>query len=91
MTLTEAKEIVNAICLKHTDGFTLLEGKGVWPDSSKQPIKEDSLICVLMNVHEDQVRSIVSEILNVLNQQSILLEKIPAGILFYDASRQMHR
>jgi len=89
MTRAEVKKKVSAIFLKYTDGFTLLEGKGVWPDPSGQSIQEDSLICVFMNINEDQVRLIADEILKELNQHSILVEKASTGILFYDASKQI--
>lgn len=70
----EATEIVNNICLKYTDGYTVSEAKGGWTDETGVVTRENTLVYSFYDISEVQITSIMDEILVELNQNSVLLE-----------------
>ena len=87
MPLAEARATVDAICLKHAAGFTVIEGQGVWTDETKRPTHEETLIYIFMDIDEERLTSIMDETLAALNQNSILVEKSRPAHLYYQAAK----
>lgn len=79
----EAKEIVNGICAKYADGYTVMEANGGWVDETGTLTEEMSLVYTLCNVEEEDVVSIMNEVLTALNQNSILVERQDISFTYY--------
>lgn len=83
MPRAEAKALLNAVCLKYVDGFTVSEAQGHWLDEANRPVREDSLVYVLIGPDEERVAAMLDEILVIMNQESILVEKDEVPVSFY--------
>lgn len=83
ISLEEARDMVNEICVKYVDGYTMQEANGGWVDETGTLTQEDTLVYRLMDVDEDQVISIMNEVLVALNQNSILVEKNEVSYCYY--------
>lgn len=81
--LEEARNIVNAICAKYVDGYTALDAKGGWVDETDTLTQEDTLVYIFFDVTKEQLNSIMDEILEKLNQNSILVERQEATYMYY--------
>ncbi|MGN0721760.1 MAG: DUF3574 domain-containing protein [Anaerovoracaceae bacterium] len=78
-----AKDIVNGICAKYVDGYTVMEANGGWVDETGTLTEEMSLVYTLCNVEEEDVVSIMNEVLTALNQNSILVERQDISFTYY--------
>lgn len=79
----EARDIVNAICTKYVDGYTISDAKGGWVDETDTLTQEHTLVYAFYEVTEEQLLYIMDEILTELNQNSILVEKQEAVYAYY--------
>lgn len=70
-----ARDIVNRICTKYVDGYTVSEANGGWVDETGTLTEESTLIYILSDVKEENVIAIMDEVLAALNQNSILVER----------------
>lgn len=80
----EAKNTVNNIVLKYVGGYTVYEAKGGWTDETGTLTEENTLVYHLSGVSERDVISIMDEVLVVLNQNSILVERHDLSYIYYD-------
>lgn len=71
----EARRALNEICLQYVDGYTIWEAAGTWRDETGTVTEENTLICSFSGVTEACIQSIMDELLVVLNQNAILMEK----------------
>lgn len=72
--MEEAKNIVNEICVKYVDGYTVSDAKGAWVDETDTLTQENTLVYIFYDVTEEQLEKIMDEVLRELNQNSILIE-----------------
>ncbi len=79
----EAKEMVNGICTKYVDGYTVMEANGGWVDETGTLAEEKSLVYTFSNAEETDVVSIMNEVLTALNQNSILVERQDISYAYY--------
>ena len=82
----EAMEIVNAIIIKHTDGYTMHQAQGGWIDETDTLTQEDTLVYTLTQIEEETVITIMDEVLIALNQNAILVESHKVRSVFYSGS-----
>ena len=82
----EAREIVNSICKKHVEGWTSSDSKGGWVDEKDMLTQEATLVYTFIYVEESQVIAIMDEVMEALNQNSILLERRDVSSVFYNGS-----
>ena len=82
----EAKEIVNGICVKYAEGYTVTEANGGWIDEAGALTEEVSLVYTITNAEEADVVSIMDEVLTALNQNSILVEQQEITCTYYSGS-----
>lgn len=75
MPLADAKAKLNALCLNHVDGFTVMETQGGWLDEKGQPTREETLVYSFVGATESQIAPLLDEMLAALNQRSILVER----------------
>lgn len=79
----EARNIVNSICAKYSGGYTVSDAKGGWVDETATLTQENTFVYVLYDVTEEQLVSIMDEVLMKLNQSSILVEKQDVVYRYY--------
>jgi hypothetical protein len=79
----EAVEIVNGICAKHVEGYTMSHAKGGWVDEKGVLTQENTLVYTFAYADESDVAAIMDEILTALNQNSILVERRDISSVFY--------
>ncbi|HML47595.1 MAG TPA: DUF3574 domain-containing protein [Clostridia bacterium] len=80
----QARRIVNGICEKYVSGYTAMDAQGGWADEKGVWTHENTLVYVFSEATEEQIRSIMNEVLEALNQGSILVEKRDLRYTFYD-------
>ena len=85
-TPDEAIAIVDGICLKYFDGYTLQEAKGSWLDELDNATHEYTVVCYFDGAEEAKVYQAADEILVALNQSTILIEKNHINIDYYTGS-----
>jgi hypothetical protein len=78
-----SKDIIQDICLKYTDGVTMLNGDGVWKNSDNLLTKESSIICVIYNLNKSDITPMLNEIAERLNQESILVDEKKVKLNYY--------
>lgn len=79
----EARDTVNAICAKHVEGYTGSDANGGWVDQTGTLTQENTLVYAFYDISEDQLTSIMDEVLVALNQNSILVESQQAFYTYY--------
>lgn len=79
----EAKDIVNRICTKYVEGYTVSEANGGWVDETRTLTEESTLVYILSDVKEEDMIAIMDEVLAALNQNSILIERQEYAYSFY--------
>jgi len=84
----EAEEKIAEIALKYVDGFTQLSSKGAYKDEKGIITYENSLIFSFYYANDEQMESIMDEVLKELNQNSILIEKQKVNYEFYEGAKQ---
>lgn len=82
-TAEESKAIVDAICQKHTNGYTTLNAGGGWRSSEKSWFEEETLIYLFFDIGEEELSALLDEVVHALNQESILVEKTESQYRFY--------
>lgn len=83
----EAEQKVSGIALKYVDGFTVLSARGAYKDDKGSITHENSLVVEFFAATEQQMKSIMDEVLKEFNQQAILLEKQSVSREFYEGEK----
>lgn len=84
----EIQEQMDAICEKQVQGFTVFPANGNWYDSTGAKVRENTLVYCFYNSTDKQIRNIMDEALAAFNQNSLVLEKTDADIVFYTGDTQ---
>lgn len=84
----DARNMVNAICAKYVDGYTASDAKGGWVDKTDTLTQENTLVYSFYNVKEETLIQVMDEVLEKLNQNSILVERQEAVYTYYDTKGQ---
>lgn len=79
----KAREIVNKICVKYVDGYTSLQACGGWVDETNTLTQENTLVYSFYDVTQQQIVSILNEVEDKLNQNSILVEVEDVNYAYY--------
>ncbi|MDV0446461.1 hypothetical protein MsAg5_03000 [Methanosarcinaceae archaeon Ag5] len=83
----EAMQMVNPICDQYVPGYTVFLAGGHWTNFEGVPIDENTLVYVFYRTDEDQMLTVMDEVLEELNQSAILVEKENVGYVFYDGTQ----
>lgn len=83
----QAREIVNAICARHTGGYTESDARGGWVDETGTLTQENTLVYEFYQIDEKALLAILDDILAELNQNSILVERQNAVYTYYSGSQ----
>lgn len=79
----QAKHIVDEICTKYVNGFTVLDAIGTWNDDDGVITHENTIMCYLDDVDEKTLHVICDEIRQALNQNTVLIQKEYTLLDFY--------
>lgn len=83
MSQEAARDIVDAICAKHVDGFTAVFARGGGLNDAGALAMESTLMYIILGATDAQITAILDEALVALNQQTILVETSAVALLFY--------
>ena len=81
----EAKNIIDRICIKYVDGYTIQDAKGVWADEIGKSTYENTVVCYFSDTDSETVYKIADEIIKKLNQNAVLIEKNQVVTDFYSS------
>lgn len=70
----KAIDILDEICLKYLDGYTIQVGYGRWSDEKGIKTNENTIICYFDYTDINTVHKIADEVIDSLNQNSVLIE-----------------
>lgn len=87
MAVEDAKAIIDSICMKHLDGYTLQDANGTWTDPNGRVTHENTIICHFDHADRDAVYQIADEVIEALNQSSVLIETDAVHIDFYSGEK----
>lgn len=82
-TVEEAKKIIDKICYKYLEGYTIENAIGSWADENGKSNHENTIVCIFDDAPKEKVYAIADEILEVFNQNTILIERDLISIDFY--------
>lgn len=71
----EAKKIVDEICLKYFEGYTLQDATGSWTDEKNNITHEYTLVCYFDGADDETVHKAADEVIKALNQNTVLIEQ----------------
>lgn len=81
----EAKNIINRICIKYVDGYTIQDANGVWADETGKSTHENSVVCCFSDSDSETIYKIADEVIEELNQNAVLIEKNQVVTDFYSS------
>lgn len=73
ITTEDGIRMVNGICSRYVDGYTMQTAKGGWVDEKNILTEENTLIYSFYEASEEQIMQIMDDVLKELNQNSILI------------------
>lgn len=79
----EAQNLISDICLKYVDSYTSSQRQGAYKNEKGVATRENSLVFEFYAATEEQIKSIMDEVLVKLNQNSILVEKAKVSYKSY--------
>lgn len=82
----DAEQIVHTICLQYVDGYTMYQADGYWKDADGKPTKENTLVCVFVGTDKQTVRIIADEVIEALNQNTVLIVSGENNAEFYSGT-----
>ena len=83
----EAKKIVDEICLKHFDGYTIQDAVGSWKDETGKSTHENTIVCYFDYADKNEVYEVADEIVKKLNQNTVLIETDRVKIEYYSGQK----
>lgn len=81
----EAKSIIDEICIKYVSGYTIQDANGAWADETGQFTHENTIVCYFSDTDLETIYKIADEIIEELNQNSVLIEKNQVITDFYSS------
>ncbi len=79
----EAREIINDICEKYVDGYTVLDAHGGWINEQNVYIRENTLVYIFIGAEYGQLIPLMEEACAVLNQNSVIVDYNGEFSVFY--------
>lgn len=86
-TQQEAMKIVDEICLKYFDGYTLQEATGSWKDEKDNITHEYTIVCYFDDADEEAVYHVADDVIAALNQNTVLIEKGLVQTEYYSSAK----
>ena len=79
----KAKQIIDDICLKYFEGYTIQDAVGAWKDETGTTTHENSIVCYFDYADEVTVKKAADEIIKALNQNTVLIERDTVNMEYY--------
>ena len=83
MTKEEAWNLVDEVCLKYLRGYTIEDATGSWVEDTGVLYHEYTLVCYFDNPEPEDVYKAADELLERLNQNTILIETKDVKVEYY--------
>ena len=82
----DAIEKANKICAAHSGGYTLFTANGGWTNDDGTIGHENTLVYMIYDIGESDLRAMLDELLKEFNQSSVLVEKTEAAHIYYSGN-----
>ncbi len=79
----DALDKANQICAKYAGGYTQLSAKGGWINDDGTMGHENTIVYILYDISEDNLQSLLDELIDEFNQSSVLVEKNEVSHIYY--------
>ena len=79
----DALEKANLICAKYAGGYTQLSARGGWTNDDGTLGHENTIVYLLYDISEENLKKLLDEFLKEFNQSSVLVEKETASHIYY--------
>lgn len=83
MSTEEAVEKANKICADHAGGFTQMNATGGWTNEDGTMGRENTLVYMIYDISEKDLRAILDELIKEFNQSSVLVEAAETSHIYY--------
>lgn len=83
MSREEARNIVDTVCLKYFEGYTLQDATGAWTDETGAITHEYTLVCYFDGADKATVYKAADEVIKALNQNTVLIEEDEITVEYY--------
>ena len=84
-TKEEALKIVDEICLKYFDGYTLQDATGSWKDEKDVITHEYTIVCYFDGADRETVCKAADDVIAALNQNTVLIESDDIRMEYYSS------
>ena len=82
----DALEKANLICAKHAGGYTQLSARGGWTNDDGSLGHENTIVYVVYDISEENLKAMLDEFLKEFNQSSVLVEKETTAHIYYSGN-----
>ncbi len=79
------KNDVNAICKKHVEGFTVVEGSGGYTNENDSFVSQKILVYTFYDTSAESVENIAKEILEEIASSTVIMEKVGGDVVRFTA------
>ena len=79
----EAKNIIDDICFKYLEGYTIQDAVGSFVDETGTATHESTIACYFDGADESTIYKIADEVIETLNQNTVLIEKTYIEMDYY--------
>ena len=83
LTQEEARNIVDTVCLKYFEGYTLQDAIGAWTDETGTVTHEYTLVCFFDGADKATVYKAADDVIKALNQNTVLIEENEITMDYY--------
>lgn len=83
VSLEDALNIIDDICFKYVNGYTIQEGYGCRINDSKVATRSKTIICRFDGSSKETIYDIADEIIEQFNQDSVFIESDSIGMEYY--------
>ncbi|MCR5104628.1 MAG: DUF3574 domain-containing protein [Eubacterium sp.] len=79
----DAIDKANHICAEYAGGYTQFTARGGWTNDDGSLGHENTLVYIIYDISEDNLKNMLDEILKEFNQSSILVEENEISHIYY--------
>lgn len=83
MSQEDARNIVDTVCLKYFEGYTLQDATGAWTDETGAITHEYTLVCYFDGADKATVYKAADDVIKALNQNTVLIEETEIKMDYY--------
>lgn len=87
ISTAEAEKRIHEICMTYVEGYTVTEAKGAWVDEKGNATNEQTLVYSFRGVEKEELINLMDDVLEALNQNTILMEERTSDWNYYGGER----